>query len=164
MSSDLASESIDADDEAPLRMSQGRRGGDDEMDITPMIDITFLLLIFFVVASKMDPTQAGNTPTAQRGTTVAAKESVVIFMRPGSGDQAEITGSDGTVFSRDEATQTSQVVQYISEELEQLQTGQNQVMILGDRDVSVGEVARIRTIIGDAFEDLPFTYIVVKEE
>lgn len=27
---------------------------DDEMDITPMIDITFLLLIFFIVCSTME--------------------------------------------------------------------------------------------------------------
>jgi len=26
---------------------------DDEMDITPMIDMTFLLLIFFILTSKM---------------------------------------------------------------------------------------------------------------
>lgn len=161
MSTDFP-DSIDAD-EAPLRMSKGRRK-DEEMDITPMIDITFLLLIFFVVASKMDPTQGGNTPTAERGTNVAAKESVVIFMRPGSDGQAVVARDDGTLFSRDEATQSSEVVQYVSEELEQLQSDQNQIMILGDRDVSVGEVARIRTIIGDAFEDVPFTYIAVKEE
>ena len=29
-----------------------------ELDITPMIDVTFLLLAFFVFVSKMDPTTA----------------------------------------------------------------------------------------------------------
>jgi len=37
-------------------------------------------------------------------------------------------------------------------------------MILGDEDVRVGEVTRVQTIIGDAFEDLNSTYIAVQEE
>ena len=35
---------------------------ESELDITPMIDITFLLLAFFVVVSKMDPTLAIPVP------------------------------------------------------------------------------------------------------
>ena len=45
-------------------MPRKRRFDDAEMDITPMIDITFLLLIFFLVASKMDE---GATLDAARG-------------------------------------------------------------------------------------------------
>lgn len=134
---------------------------DEEMDITPMIDITFLLLIFFVVASKMDPTQTGTIPSAENGLAVSAKDSAVIFVKPGSGDSAALSRLDGTEFSSDEATQTSEIVEYVTEELE---TGKNEVMLLGDQDVKVGEVTRIQQIIGDAFEDVAFTYIAVKEE
>ena len=53
---------------------------DEEMDITPMIDITFLLLIFFVVCSKFDPTQMKDIPDADNGQLVSAKDSAVIFI------------------------------------------------------------------------------------
>ncbi len=66
---------------------------DDEMDITPMIDITFLLLIFFLVASKMNAEQAVDLPKARHGGVVAGKESVIILMKRGSGDQAEVNYS-----------------------------------------------------------------------
>ena len=44
--------------EPALKLGRRRGGEDVEMDITPMIDVTFLLLIFFLVASKMSADQA----------------------------------------------------------------------------------------------------------
>jgi biopolymer transport protein ExbD len=150
----------DEEDEDPIRMSEGIKD-EDELDITPMIDITFLLLIFFVVASKMDPTQTGRTPKATHGLSVSAKDSAVLFMSAGSGERAIIKNLDGAEFSSDEETQISEIVEYVTEELDR---GKQQVMILGDEDVRVGEVTRVQTIIGDAFEDLDATYIAVQED
>jgi biopolymer transport protein ExbD len=56
---------------------------DTEMDITPMIDMTFLLLSFFVVCSKMDPTSAVDMPKAFFGDAVSEKDSVVLIVSPG---------------------------------------------------------------------------------
>ena len=53
---------------------------DEEMDITPMIDITFLLLIFFVVCSTMDPAKMGDIPSAKNGTGVSDDDSAIIFI------------------------------------------------------------------------------------
>ena len=53
---------------------------DAELDITPMIDITFLLLAFFVMVSKMDPTTAVDLPKAQYGFTVPEKNCVVFVV------------------------------------------------------------------------------------
>lgn len=150
----------ESDDADPVRMSRGVRE-EEEMDITPMIDITFLLLIFFVVASKMDPTQTGRIPKADAGLSVSAKDSAVLFVSPGSGDTAIVANIEGKEFSTDEELQTTEIVEYITEELDR---GKNQVMILGDEDVKVSEVTRIQQIIGDAFESLENTFIAVKEE
>ncbi|MEZ6094618.1 MAG: biopolymer transporter ExbD [Pirellulaceae bacterium] len=57
---------------------------DNELDITPMIDITFLLLAFFVVASKMDPSAAVDLPRASFGDPVSEKDSVVFIITKGS--------------------------------------------------------------------------------
>ncbi len=152
--------SDDDSDDDPVRLSPGRKD-DEEVDITPMIDITFLLLIFFVVASKMDPTQTGRIPPATHGLSVSAKDSAVIFLLRGSAETAIVRDIDGKEFSSDEELQVSEIVEYLTDQLDR---GKNQVMILGDEDVKVSEVTRIQTIIGDAFESLDNTFIAVKEE
>ena len=153
---------MDDDDELVLKK---RKLDEEEMDITPMIDITFLLLIFFVVCSKMDPSQTGMIPDADNGVAVSAKDSAVIFIVPAGGDKVMVTQLDGTEFSTDEAVQSSEIVEYISKELEKsISRDKNQVMIMGAAEVKVGEVTRIQKIIGDAFEDIQSTYIAVKED
>lgn len=59
------------------------RQDDAELDITPMIDITFLLLSFFVVASKMDPSAAVPVPVAKFGETVSEKNCVCLLVFEG---------------------------------------------------------------------------------
>jgi biopolymer transport protein ExbD len=154
---------MDEDDD-DLALSRRKRD-EEEMDITPMIDITFLLLIFFVVCSKMDPTQTGMIPDADNGVAVSAKDSAVIFIEPAGKDKVKVTRLDGTEFSTDEDTQSSEIIEYISTELEKsINRNKNQVMIMGAAEVKVAEVTRVQKIIGDAFEDIESTYIAVKEE
>ena len=57
-----------------------KRAGDGDLDITPMIDITFLLLAFFVVVSKMDPTTIVNMPKAKYGESVPEKTAVIVVV------------------------------------------------------------------------------------
>ena len=160
MSTDL--EMID-DEEDDFVIPRKRRE-DDEMDITPMIDITFLLLIFFIVCSTMDPTKIGGIPEAENGLAISAKNSAVIFIQPGSGDSVVLSTPDGTQFSSDEDAQATEIIEYITGELEKsLGASKQQVMLFGDANVKVGQVTRIQKLIGDAFEDLNSTYIAVKE-
>lgn len=160
MSADL-DDVADEDDELVLPR---KKRDDDEMDITPMIDITFLLLIFFVVCSTMDPTKIGTIPEAENGLAIAAKNSAVIFINPGSGDSVILSRMDGSEFSRDEDTQSSEIIEYITGELEKsLGASKEQVMLFGDSNVKVGQVTRIQKLIGDAFENIDSTYIAVKE-
>lgn len=152
------------DDEDDFALPRKKRD-DDEMDITPMIDITFLLLIFFIVCSTMDPTKIGTIPEADNGLAIAAKNSAVIFINPGSGDEVILSRMDGTNFSADEDAQATEIIEYITEELERsLGASKQHVMLFGDANVEVGKVTRIQKIIGDAFEDLDSTFIAVKEQ
>ncbi|EMI18437.1 biopolymer transport exbD2 protein [Rhodopirellula maiorica SM1] len=163
MSADAVHEDL-LEEEDDLALPRKKRD-DEEMDITPMIDITFLLLIFFVVASKMDPTKIGTIPSADNGLAVSADDSAIIFVDPGAGDEVILKRRDGSEFSRDEATQSSEIIEYVTSELEKsIGKNKNQVMLLGDANVKVGKVTRIQQIIGDAFEDIESTYIAVKEE
>ena len=56
----------DQEPEASLT-SRGRFVCDAEMDFTPMIDMVFLLLIFFLVASKIDQATSVKLPPARHG-------------------------------------------------------------------------------------------------
>lgn len=158
-----AVEAINEDEEDFVLPRKKRE--DDEMDITPMIDITFLLLIFFIVCSTMDPTKIGKIPEADNGLAISAKNSAVIFINPGTGDDVVLSRVDGTDFSTDEDAQASEIIEYITAELEK-STGKSKqhVMLFGDAEVKVGQVTRIQKLIGDAFEDLNSTYIAVKEQ
>ena len=152
------------DDEDDFALPRKKRD-DDEMDITPMIDITFLLLIFFIVCSTMDPTKIGTIPEADNGLAIAAKNSAVIFINPSAGDEVILSRMDGSNFSTDEEIQETEIIEYITEELEKsLGASKQHVMLFGDANVKVGKVARVQKIIGDAFEDLDSTYIAVKEQ
>ena len=72
---------------------------------------------------------------------------------------------DGTNFSTDEDLQATEIIEYITEELERsLGVSKQYVMLFGDANIEVGKVTRVQKIIGDAFEDVDATYVAVKEQ
>lgn len=75
----------------------GRKLVDGEMDITPMIDVTFLLLIFFMVASTMQGTPDVDVPPAQHSIGVdSAGAAVVTILAPASSaESSRIVLGDG---------------------------------------------------------------------
>ncbi|MEX0716588.1 MAG: biopolymer transporter ExbD [Planctomycetaceae bacterium] len=58
---------------APKRVEQAA-----DLDITPMIDVTFLLLIFFMVTSTMQGTPDLDVPPARYGTGTPLRNSIVV--------------------------------------------------------------------------------------
>ena len=158
MSDNVDDDEDDDDDDGPIGLPR-KPFDDSEADITPMIDMTFLLLIYFVVTSTMDPSKIGLIPKATAGLNVSAEESAVLFLSVGSTNKANVTSFEGKEFSSDEDTQAGEIVEYITEEIDQ---GKKQVMLFGDEEVRVGEVTRVQRIIGDAFPDMEKTYLAVQ--
>ena len=89
------------DESAKLRLR--KQVTDTEMDITPMIDITFLLLIFFLVASKMDQSTAVKLPPARHATAVATRNAVVVTI------DAATDGATATVYKGDGVSEVSKI-------------------------------------------------------
>jgi len=138
-----------ADDQPVIRR---RQSGDSEMDITPMIDITFLLLIFFLVAARLEEDTPVELPPARHGTAVAIKSSVILTVAAGGGDLAEIYEGDGKaadrlISSRDLEAQEAAIVAYIEEEVA---GGKESVLIKAEKGVKHRDVARVSTAVGKA--------------
>ena len=66
-------ESTTPEDDAVATVKKARAATDAEMDITPMIDVTFLMLIFFLVAST--PDSRADSPDEQAAMPTPATTS-----------------------------------------------------------------------------------------
>ncbi len=53
-----------------------KREFDGEFDITPMIDVVLLLLIFFIVTARMEPKIVAELPKAKNGDVAAVKKAL----------------------------------------------------------------------------------------
>ena len=89
------------DDEASAGNPPRARVEDTEMDITPMIDITFLLLIYFIVAANMDQQDEVPLPPARYGVAVAERSALTLTLDADSAGNPLIYLGDG----REAATQ-----------------------------------------------------------
>ncbi len=122
---------------------------DDEMDMTALIDITFLLLIFFIVTSKLANEVTQPLPIARHGQLVATDKSIIICVR-GGGDSVVVTRKDGTLFSIIPDQQAAEIEEYIQQGFN---SGKTDVLIRADGSVPNGEVNRIKEIVSDNLEE-----------
>ncbi len=136
-------------DEAPL--IPRRELEEPGMDITPMIDITFLLLIFFLVAARLDQETPVELPPARHGTAVAINSSAILTIASGADDDALIYRGDGKAADRqiqgDPVTQENAIVAYIEE---QIREGKTSVLIKAEKKVLYRHVARVADAVGRA--------------
>ncbi len=121
-----------------------KRDDDMEMDITPMIDITFLLLIFFLVTSRPDQSLGVNLPLAIHGDVVSQRRSTVMTVAEGGIDQAPVYRGDGknpaNLLSTDVEQRNEEIKNYIEEGMLQDKTD---IVIKADRGVSCRQVNEV---------------------
>jgi len=134
---------------------------DSEMDITPMIDIVFLLLIFFLVSSKMTAEATVELPKARHGSVVPVKESVIIVMQRGTGQQADVLRVDGSRFSVDLEQQKAEIAEFVASALEE---GKKHVIIRAEGSVRHGEIGRVSKAISESLEEGQHINIAVLEQ
>ncbi len=135
--------SWDDEDEGPV-LPRRRLRETVDMDITPMIDITFLLLVFFLVCSTMDQQAAVKLPGARHGTAVNERSAVIITVANGeSGGAVRVylgDGKVGTPLSDDTATQAAEIHQAVADGFSD---GKTAVLIKAEKDVKHGDVSRV---------------------
>ena len=129
-----------------------RRPVDDkaDLDITPMIDITFLLLIFFLVASIPDPQNAVDLAPARHGQGVSKRTSFIVTVvdRDGPGSALVYLGgrSPDNKLPDDPDAQEDRIVAAVETALRE--EGKRTVLIRAGRGVLHGEVSRIAAAVG----------------
>jgi biopolymer transport protein ExbD len=158
MAASAAQSTNKQDDSGPLVLAPKKRGDDVEMDITPMIDITFLLLIFFLVAAKMDSQKAVGLPDARAGNAVLADQAVTVIIEPNGSDSVFVSDGRGMQFSSDVETQEEEIASFIEE---QLDSGKQFVLLKAAKGIRHKEVSRVAKAIGRA--DVPSLYLAVKQ-
>jgi len=123
-----------------LRSAGGGMTEDLEMDMSPMIDLTFLLLIFFMVASHIITVQIDrrvNPPTAKNSqVAVDASGRVVVNIL-----------EDGTIWAQDkiELTSTESITAYVDEARVRFEESgiQTRLNLRADENVDTRVVKRV---------------------
>ena len=132
--------------------SRRKMQDDADMDITPMIDITFLLLIFFLVASRTPSEKLVQLPQARYGTAVTTKNSVIFTIARGEHEQAILYKGVGKIASNIVSSSNlldheREIVAYIEAGLRGTPAKQH-VLIKAERGVIHREVARVAAAAG----------------
>ncbi len=124
-----------------------RRPVDDsaEMDITPMIDITFLLLIFFLVASIPDPNTATDLAPARNGKGVSPQTATIITVGERGGPGPPLVylgdGKSGTPLPDDPDLQEQQIRDAVEQGF--YRKAKTTVIVKAERNLPYKEVYRI---------------------
>jgi biopolymer transport protein ExbD len=136
-----------------------------EMDITPMIDCTFLLLIFFLVTSKMKSDLPIELPKARHGAVVVEQSSVILTLNK-EGDEVYVYQGNSTnpaerIEGANPVEQEDRVAQYVEQQANQSSPPKRLVIIKAARGLKHREVARIQRAAGKA--DVDQLYVAVLE-
>jgi biopolymer transport protein ExbD len=135
-----------------------------EMDITPMIDITFLLLIFFLVSSTTSAQSALELPPARHGSGVSDRTSVIITVADSGGaGPARVylgDGRQGKALPEDEDLMAEEIAHAVEQGLE---SGKMTVLVKAEKGVKHGDAWRVYTAVGQV-EDVQLHVAVLEIE
>ncbi|MBN1395370.1 MAG: biopolymer transporter ExbD [Pirellulales bacterium] len=117
----------------------------EEVDMTPMIDCVFLLLIFFLVGSIPDVQTAVDLAPARHGKGADPNSAVFITIADSGGKSADVYLADGKVgspLSKDPKVQQTAITAAVKDGL---QSGKSSVIIKAEKTVKHKEVNRVAT-------------------
>lgn len=135
---------IDADDDFAPVIPRRPLPRDDNLDMTPMIDVTFLLLIFFLVSSVPDVQAALDLPKAEHGVGVGKRAALVISVaQPDEGAGVAVYFADqksGAALTGDRDAQEAAVRRAVEDAVGK---GTTEVLIQAERRVRYRDVSRL---------------------
>ncbi len=133
---------------------------DGEFDITPMIDVVLLLLIFFMVSARMAPQNTAKLPKAKFGEFASMHDAVVIIVKSSGFDAATVSTPAGKKFSNDQDEQTAEIAEYVEFSLQD--PTKKFVLIQGEPTVLTSEIVRIQNAIGSVLQPEQEIFVAVE--
>lgn len=137
------------EDEGSLGKTK-RTGDEADLDITPMIDVTFLLLIFFMVTSTMQGTPEVSVPPARHGASADTTTATTVDIKAPDG-----AGGDPVILLDGEPSSIEQVKAKVQEGIDSPEP-KNRVIIMADREVPHGFVQQVAKAVVE-FEGVTFS-------
>lgn len=119
-----------------------------DFDITPMIDVVFLLLIFFMVSSTMQEPAKSDAPPAVHGRGIDAAGTIKVILLPERGGEYEVELPDGEVVPLAEALETDRIAQAVAAAKANF-PNKDEVVLLADRDATAAQTFPILRQIGE---------------
>ena len=129
-----------------------------DFDITPMIDVVFLLLIFFMVSSTMQQSAPADAPPARNGQGLQADGAIRLALLPEQAGVVEVQLPDGTTVELEEAVEKKSVLAAV-EAAREADPGSSEIILLADRDASAGSVRKLLKQLAEV-EGLSFNFEV----
>lgn len=153
--------------EARVELPKRKRNADDgDLDITPMIDITFLLLAFFVVVSKMDPSTQVMMPVAEHGAAVPEQASVILVVNESDRDEPNVylgrAKTDDAMCTGSIEEIENQIAEFVANEMrDPLKTT---VIIKAERRVKFRHLDIVKRAISRELEEDQVINVGIEEE
>ena len=133
---------LEDDPEAPPVLRNRGEAEDAEMDVTPMIDVTFLLLIFFIVCSTTEQQAVVALARATHGEGISEREAGVFVVQEGGVDSApvllETTGQQLAAEPQEQQRQIEEAVEKGRQDEQK-----TSVLIKADRNVACRDVEQV---------------------
>lgn len=124
-----------------------KRSADAELDLTSLIDVIFILLIFFLVTASFTQTQDQSVPVdlpeGSSGGDIQAQEELTIFIE--ANGTVTLRVQDEVIDSGVEAKDLNARLRTVHQEI-----GTRPVFLRGDEMVRYGEVVRVLDACRDA--------------
>ena len=133
---------VDDDDEGFVRKK--RAAPSTDVDITPMIDLTFQLLIFFMVTSTMQGNPPAVLPASMSGTSIeTSKLSVNVVVKP-----AAVSGEAPQIEINKEPYNLEELKLHLEEQAGARTDGIH-VMILADYLMKNGDLNEVEVLVSE---------------
>ena len=131
-----------------LERIKRRSGGTLVLEITPLIDVVFLLLIFFMLATSFDERSAFkiDLPKSTAAKTKSTLKEVQVLVDKDRNVYLRYTNNSGK--SQSEKLDLSNFVSVVSEKLNTSES--KDVMISADKDIDYGFIVEIMSLLKES--------------
>lgn len=135
-----------------IASSKKKRSGDGDLDITPMIDVTFLLLIFFMVTSTMKATPDQDIPAAESGMKANLNDMLKLTILASAS-----TPEGGAIMMEERLLTPDELFTRLTD---QARGGPVRIMVYAERDVKSGFVGEVEDVINSIDGDVGYQFAV----